>query len=242
MNASLRRFAAVAMFGGIVSSVFAEDLAAVEKMIAEKSKAIKAYSSKMTSNMTVDQPGYKMVTISEGTTEMMQKSETVYMMRVETKSKSKMEMGEQKNETETTSLVVGDGTYVWSLQDMGGQKMCTKMKQPPQASPDGLEEQKKNMDFTLLPDEKLDGHDCWVLQGTPKAGSPMAAMAGKMVTHYRKDCGLPVKLVAFGADGKPMMTTTFSDLKLDATFEESRFTYSPPAGVECTEQTIPQTP
>jgi hypothetical protein len=56
----------------------------------------------------------------------------------------------------------------------------------------------------------------------------------------RKDVGLPVKMVSFGKDDKPMMTTRMTDIKTDVKFKPERFKFELPEGVQLMDMTKDQ--
>jgi outer membrane lipoprotein-sorting protein len=177
---------------------------------------------------------------SEGTFEQTRQGDKV-MMRQEGTAHTTMKMAGNETKNETKSLFVSDGTTAWSLTDTDGQKFCTKTKIPSET--DAFETMRKDFTGKVLPDEKVDGADCYVLEYTPKAAADAGAAPGtatRYVYYYRKDCGLAVKTVLFTADGKPMMTTTLSDIKLGGKVDESHFKFEPPAGVQVMDTTAPQ--
>lgn len=214
----------------LCSVAFAEDAAALQKQIAEKAKGIKSLRCKMVQKMDMSNEQFKMSSESQGTMEFVRKSEKVSMMRMENKGKSIMDMAGQKNETTTDQLVVSDGEYTYSLTDQMGVKNAMKMKQPA-GDPSDVEAAMKDFELKVLPEDKIDGKDCWVIEMTPKAGTPQAASAGKSVNYYRKDCGWIAKTVVFSAEGKPMMTMEYKDIEIDPTIDPSRFVFTAPPGV-----------
>jgi len=62
----------------------------------------------------------------------------------------------------------------------------------------------------LLGSEKLDGHDCWILESKPKDKSYMYS---KVVSRIRKDALIPVKSEFYDRQGKLLKTMTKTEIK-----------------------------
>jgi len=83
----------------------------------------------------------------------------------------------------------------------------------------------------VLPDEKVDGQECFVLEVTAKSelGVPPG---GRQVSYFRKDIGVNVKAVSFDPDGRQLFTTTVTDVKVGVDIKPERFVFKAPEGVE----------
>lgn len=232
MARSIRRLAVVAAVMGLVATAArAESLEEVQKKIAEAAKKVKSISAKQKMETKVEQPEYSMTMTSEGTYEQARAGDK-FMMRSDVDSSTSSKMAGTENKTKTHTLAVSDGETMWTLNDQDGTKSCTKMKALPETQAwDSLKDQ---FNGKVLPDEKIDGADCYVLEYTAKGEIP-AGMPGKYVYWFRKDCGLLVKYVMMSTDGKPTATMTFTDVKVDGKIAADRFKFEPPAGVQVTE-------
>src|SRR5262249_6592645 len=138
------------------------------------------------------------------------------------------------SKSSSTTLSVMDGEYAWNLNEFTdgpqkGQKSATKMKID--YSLDPYKSMKDVMDLKVLPDEKVDGQDCYVLEGKPKGPAGSSADDGVTVMYFRKACGLEVKAVSY-MGGKPSSTITMSDIKLNASVPDDHFKFKVPDGVE----------
>jgi outer membrane lipoprotein-sorting protein len=81
----------------------------------------------------------------------------------------------------------------------------------------------------LLPDDKVDGHEVWVIESTPKqmiGGQPV-----KTVHYILKDCGLRVKTTGHNVDGAQVQVSLLSDIKFDTGIKPDRFVFKAPSGV-----------
>ncbi|MGE3180316.1 MAG: outer membrane lipoprotein carrier protein LolA [Phycisphaerae bacterium] len=223
----------VFLFGATICfavSTMADDLADVEKKIHEKAKSIKSVQAKVKTVTDMSMEGYKMQGESIGEYQMMKNAAGKMMMRMETKDKNKTEVAGQTNETEGTNLMISDGEFTYSLSDINGVKTASKAAQGDwdQMPFTGYREQ-----YTIkqLPDEKVDGAAAWVFEMTPKEN--VGAMAGsKMVISFHQESGMPIKTVSYNAEGKPQLTMTMTDIKLNDNISADRFVFKAPPGVE----------
>jgi outer membrane lipoprotein-sorting protein len=219
-----------------------ETIDSVEKKLAEASGKIKAISYKMTMVMDMKFEGGSMKSESVTLYEL-QKAGEKFKSRSDTKTSGVTNMGGQEMKTDSTALVICDGEFAYTLSETMGQKMAQKAKLDP--AQDGLNLKstfallRKDYNLKVLPDEKADGRDCFVIEAAPKDASSAGT---KLVYHFAKDLGLMVKYVAYGKDGKPTTTMTTTDVKLDPTFPPDRFNFKAPAGVEVTDRTKETTP
>lgn len=211
----------------------------VMKKIAEQTKKHKTIQYKMKQNSKIEQMGQGSTTETVGDYKYLRKDDKVY---VHADMTTKMDAGMMK--TSSKSKMVVDGEFMWvhtdSMTEVNGQKMpqesvmknkiSDKLLDP--ASMDGM----KNYNLKLLPEEKIDGKDAWVIEGTPKDAT-MKSQQGRMVSWFDKKTGLPIKMVGYTPAGKEMSTTTFSDVKIDEKLSPELFTFTPPAGVQVMDMT-----
>lgn len=238
MRSLLKPFLGAALAGLLAVPAFADTLDDVCKKIDAANAKVKSYTVKMKMVQDMDMGGMKSKTNADGATEYKRGDAKKYYMHSEMKMTMETSGGGQDMKMAQNTLAVIDGEFMWSLSEytegqMKGQKMAAKMKaQPDQSNMAAIREV---MDFKLLPDEKVDGQDCFVLEGKPKA-SGGETIDSKSVMYYRKDVGLPVKIVSF-MNGKQVGVTTLSDYKLDASIPEDHFKFKVPAGVEVQDMT-----
>jgi outer membrane lipoprotein-sorting protein len=211
------------------ASAVAEDFATVEKAVREKWNALKSFRGNMHTVMDIDTEGYKSHTDSKGIYEIVREGKQ-FKMRMESKTAGETTMGEQTSKTAQESLMIMDAEFMYSYNVSDGQKSAMKMKNPSTFEDlDPFAAWSDGFNLTVLPDEDVDGASCYVVQATPKEGDMGMS---KMVQYIRKDCGMTVKSVSFAENGKPMTTTTFSDIEINPTIAADRFVFKAPEGVE----------
>lgn len=216
----------------VCTSAVADDLEALEKKIHDKSKAIKSLKadSKTVTNMATE--GFKMESESVGTYECLKNDDGKLMLRMESKDKSKTEVAGQTTNTESTMLMISDGTTTYTLSDAAGVKSASKTVQGDwDVAP--FSTYRDMYTIKQLPDEKFDGNSVWVFEMTPKDVN--AAQMSKMVIAYHKECGWPVRTITYGTDGKEMSKSTMTNVRLNEKISPDRFVFKAPPGVEITD-------
>lgn len=221
------------VLGGAGAS--AETIESVEKAINENSKKIKSLTANTRTVAEMESAGYKSKTVSEGRFEMLRQGDKV-LTRIESKDSSTVDMNGKVEKTDSKTLVITDGEFGYSCIETGGQKTAYKMKCPQNWEVNPFEVLRKTNDLELLPEEKIDGVEVYVVKATPKKTSS-ETVSGKMVQYYRKDNGFPMKIVTFTPTGKPMSTMTYSDLKTDVSVSRDRFVFKAPEGVQVMDMT-----
>lgn len=222
----------------------AETLEEVEKKIATAAEKVKSYTAKseqLTEMSMGDQ--YKMKSESKGTYEYMRKDDK-HLMRMESKGVTITKIGDQpEKKINQKSTVVSDGEYMTTLTEGDDdQKQAIKMKADKAAyNPKAIfDSMRKDYDLKLMPDEKVDGKDCWLVEATPKKEEP-GSPVGKIRMWFRKDLGMTVKNVVLDKKGKPTTTVTMTDIKTDVDIKPERFKLEIPKGVEVMDMTKMQT-
>jgi len=229
--------ACVLVFGGarICRADTVED---VQKKIVEKNKAIKSMSAKMKQVTEMDMAGFKSKSTADGSYEYVLDGDKMFV-RSDTKMSSETDVGGNKAKQESASIGVCDGEYYYTLTDQAGEKTATKSKLPDKPDNDPFKHLRADYEMRLLPDETIDGTSCWVIEATPKASksaqNPM--MGGKMRQYYQKDTGVLAKNVMYTAEGKPMATTTYSDIRVNKPIAKDQFKFTVPPGVKVMDMT-----
>lgn len=156
------------------------------------------------------------------------------LMRSESESKTDIKTEGFESKMLTKSLSVLDGQFSWSLMEhlegpQKGLKQAFKQPYQPQtASPKHLKDQG---DLKLLPDEKVDGADCHVIEVTLKA-QPNT----KSINYFRKADGITAKSVTMEG-GKQVGSMTTSDIKVNPDIPAERFVFKAPEGVQVQDMT-----
>jgi outer membrane lipoprotein-sorting protein len=229
------RIAAVLALGVLIAPAWADEVDDVMKKVAEAAKKLKSFSCKMETKTSMEMGGGNF-TRSEmtGTTEVVRRGEKTYM-RTEIKGETLMNFGGQEQKMDSKSLIVSDGEFTWTESEAMGQKNVIKTKAEEAAPEAQIEALRKDHNVKLLPEQKVDGNECYVLEATPK--QPSMGGPTRMVMMMCKKTGLTLKTVGYDGDGKEMMTVLMKDVKIDPDLSADRFKYSPPSGVEVMDMT-----
>lgn len=229
----------------------ADKLAELEKKIAAGWAKHTSMTAKIKTVAKMTMPtGHTTETTSEGTYEAAKKTgkdkgKPIILFRMDVKNRSVMTMGGQKTVTNQTMTTIMDGTHTYMLMDNMGQKTVMKQKQTKKDSNDPtamLKTLRRTHEVRVRPDEKLAGTRVYVVQATPKkktATAPTMMQPSKMVFYHRHNDGTLLKNVVCGPDGKPISTTTFTDIKYDLKIDPKRFVFKAPPGVTVMEMPTP---
>lgn len=211
----------------------------VDKELTAAIKKTKSMKGKMKSNIDIAMNGMEMKSVSESTIESVRDGDK-FKMRTEGTAKSTQKYGGNEQKKEESMLSICDGEFTYSMSESGGQKNVTKTEA---MSGEDLpwSHYGDDVEITVLPDEKVDGADCYAVEMKRKEGAPGMGM-GKMVFYCRKDCGMLVKNVGYTPEGKVMMTTVITDIELNKSIPADRFVFKAPEGVQILDMTKPATP
>jgi outer membrane lipoprotein-sorting protein len=222
----------------------AETLEEVGRKLDESHAKLKAYTAKakITQNMEMAGMG-KYESDAEFTIEWLRRGDQALMRQ---DGRTSVTAPGMAGKTDTAITMISDGKFVYTVSEVlsgeqKGQKMAMK-----NAAPQDKSEFRQMLDtdqftFKLLPDETVDGQECFVLEArekAPQAGSPM----NRSVDYFRKDTGIAVKMLGYNAEDKTVFTTTVSDIKLNADLKPERFEFKAPEGVEVMDMTKMQQP
>lgn len=221
----------------IPSIALADELATVQKSIVENFRKLKSVRCKTKSVIEMSAEGFKQNSTGEGVMELVRRDGKMFL-RQETKESGSTEMAGQSQKTEGTNLMISDGDIIWTLTESNGQKNATKMKATADWDIDPFEAGKEHFEYKLMPEEKVDGVDCYVME--MKSKSPDAASQGRALQYITKDHGFTVKQVTFDPTNKPISTVTMTGVEYNVDINPDRFKFTPPAGVEVMDMTSMQ--
>ena len=180
------------------------DVEAVMKQINEKQASIKSLKAKFETVMEMKTQGYSSLSRSKGS--------LAYRIPEGGERQSRMEQ-----ETNAVTKVGG--------QETKSNKSAMMMKRQKWAD-DAFEAWRKSGTLALLADAKVNGQDAWVIKYSVTGGGSDTHM------YHLKDSGFLIKSVTFGADGKPLSTTTYTDIEINPGLSDDLFQFKAPAGVE----------
>jgi len=162
---------------------------------------------------------------------------------------------------EITTLMVFDGQIAWveSRNPMMPQPIVVKMKMDALNNMPGMKgglglgiqdvkqavaQMKQMFELKLVGAGNVLGRPTTRVEAVPKPEMieklpemARSMMPVRMVTDYDDATGTPLLMKAFNAQGQETMSTTVSDLKVNAGVDKALFTYTPPPGVEIKDMT-----
>ncbi len=212
-----------------VVATAADDFEKIEKQIMDASRSVKSMRAKTKSNMEMKGEGFESRSQGEGSYEFMRDGDKA-LMRMESKDSSESKYGDQVQKSDSTTLSIIDGEYMYTYSVTNGEKSAMKMKAQPNWDINPFEATREHFDYKVVREDKHEGAAVWVIEATPKAGG--MASAGKMEQWYRQDCGMAVKTIGYDQNGKPMSTTLMTDIELNPSIPAERFVFKAPEGVE----------
>jgi outer membrane lipoprotein-sorting protein len=219
-------------------SVWADAVDDVIKKLDESLAKIKSFSMKMKMESTTQMGEMKSRTDAQGTMEFLRK-DAKELTRTEMDMKSEMSGAGMDQKMSMKSLQISDGHFSWSLvEHMEGPQKGLKFasKSEYQGQMMSAKSMKDLGVLKLLPEEKVDGADCYVIEATMKE-MPNT----KQVSYFRKADGIAAKAVTL-TDGKPTGTMTMTDIKVNSDISADRFVFKAPEGVEVQDTTKAATP
>lgn len=225
------RYRLIAVFALVACSTLMADekLNDVKKKIAERTAKHNSVQQNMKITVDMSQAGMTMKSTTTSKSKYLKKDGKL-LSRIESDSKTAI-TGPMNQTTESKSLTVVDGEYMWTLSDSQGQKTVMKNAIPEEMkSPFDPGNAWEHFDVKVVDDDTVDGMKCWVLEMTPK--DPMMKMQmSKALSYFDQKTGLMVKNVGYNSEGKVFSTMTVSDIKVDEKIDPKEFKFEPPAGV-----------
>ncbi len=233
----------VGVYAGVAS---AETLESVTAKISEQVAKYKSIQMKQKSASETIMPEMRIKTDLEIEAGYERRPEEKYVSRIEAKSVVLTRPKDQpETKTDSNILTICDAKFVYMLSRTAEMTSAMKMKLDTQAAMNPFsvkavfEIMRKEFELKLLPDDKLDGKDCYVIEAVPKSAEVRAVMS-RTVTWYDKKTAIGMKSLGYDKDGKVTSTMTVTSCKFDEDIPDDKFVFKPPAGVEVTDMT--QTP
>jgi outer membrane lipoprotein-sorting protein len=219
----------------------AEDprLAEVEAACIKAWGEPKSMTANIEIEMNLTMPGISMTGEGSGWVKMMREGELI-KSRAEFTQNMTQKMGDNEQKMQSKTTTVSDGKYAYSLSENNGQKMCVKVdatKNQTQEPEEMFKTLREQYVLKVLPDEKMDGVDVYVIEGTNKPGTPANPMMSKIMIRIGKKHGMIVQQQMINNEGKPVQSMRYKDIQFDVPVDKSNFEFTPPEGVQVIDQT-----
>jgi outer membrane lipoprotein-sorting protein len=187
--------------------------------------------AKLLLQVELGNPSQPVTNIGQGTYEQLNVGDVI-KFRMDLKNKVVTETNNKTIEIGQSSIsVVSNGQSVFTLTEKMGEKTAVKnLSRPNQsfaASQFFFDSLFRENFVQLLPDEKVDGKEVWVIESRPKMGGQPA----KTIHYILKDCGLRVKTTGHDPSGARIQHSLLTEIKLDQPPKPARFVFKAPPGV-----------
>lgn len=230
---------ALSMLLAFAGIAMGETLEEVEKKLAEKMAGYKTLSFKQKTKSEMSAPDMRMQVESESLVKYARRPEKKWVSRTESKMRTVREVKDQPaDKQDSKMLAICDGTHNHILSEMPQVTTAMRQKVDPATAPDPFDLkalfalQGKDFDLKLLPDEKVEGVDCYVIESVPKKDrEQLAATIARSVSYYDKKTAVAVKSVVYDGEGKITTTSVSTDIKADENIPEDQFAFKAPPGV-----------
>lgn len=226
MNFSTILMTVVAVLAPPVTTQTGDELRKVEKKLLEMVPKFKTFSATLTLKVDFSGPQSWDRSDGKGTVEYSIQDDKV-LSRVEMTSESIATIGSSEIKSRDIHTLYGDGKYIFDVGETNGQKMAFKMNSDPMQSavPNRalFDVLRTEYETKVLPDEKLDGKDVWVIEARPK--DTEKTPAARMVSYFRQDVPLMVKTVSYDKFDRPFQWTTLTEIKIDPKIDPERFVF-----------------
>jgi len=228
----------IALAFALSAPAWSEDtLESVRKDTAAKWDALKTFSATVDMQMDIAQGETKISITGTGTVDCLKKN-GIEMIRTEMTISSPAAPASPTappgQSMQKKQLRVFDGVTTITETEMNGLKRAVKTTKAQSAMSGGgkalFDQLEQVYTLSLLPSEKVGDRAGYVVQGVRKAETPQSPKSVKF--SLDKETGAMLKSVIMDDAGKPQLTTTVKDFKINPDISEERFKYTPPAGVQ----------
>lgn len=142
---------------------------------------------------------------------------------------------------EVKTAMLYDGNHMYTITDHGTAKAAAK-QQPNNLNiaPGGqrfFAILKQSNALRVLPDEKLDGEDVFVIEARPRNPDPQ--VADQIKFYVSKSTGLRRKAIGTDANGRVVFSSEYTEIKLNGPASADRFKFEAPPDVDVIDATKP---
>ncbi len=164
-----------------------------------------------------------------------QQSGRLIKWRIETRGQMPTADGSTKPLKHTS---IRDGKMIYSWGDVAGRTVVTKDAAPsmPPQNP-VLNARLRNDEVKLLPEAKVLGRPCWVLELTPHKRSRAAYT--RQVSAFDQQTGIPLRIEQFDRRDRVMRRTVFKSFDTSRTAPYETFVFKALAGAKVIDKSSP---
>lgn len=233
------------MMGGALATGFAEDeptdvlkptetLESVEARCIQRCRGHDTLTARMRLHKEMNSPQGEVTIEAIGEYQHQRKGEKL-MFRVELKNTVVTRSGGRESKVEQTVVTISDGQFSYNLAEMGGQVInATKtLSQPAQtmlADENFFKTLRTHYELRLLPEEKIDGQEVWVIEARPRRPAPGGP--AKTVHYLLKEGGIRLRSTDHDASGRRIQLTGLSEIKFDEQIDPRRFIFTVPKDIK----------
>ncbi len=142
-------------------------------------------------------------------------------------------------ELKTSTTSVSDDEKTVAIRESPDGTIVTKERPTSRlGSPGGrmmFDDLKEKNKLAVLPDEKLEGMDVFVIEATLKDSTNQPYEKAKI--YFAKKTGMLVKLSGINGIDQEILTLTYSDIKINPKIDPDRFVLIPPADAQIIDNT-----
>lgn len=161
------------------------------------------------------------------------------LYRIDMTVETKQIGGGEDEETTETQTLMSDGEYMYQFGTQRGAKKAYKARidklQSSVPSPEFFFFLRRDYNLSVLPDEQVDGKDCWVIRAAKISEEEVLQL--KTLTYFRKDIPLMVKTVNYDRFDNVMQVTKICDIQIDVPVDPKQFVFHLDPDVELQDQT-----
>lgn len=174
------------------------------------------------------EPQFEVRTTATRTVEAMKQGK-LWLARSEVESTTQQTIDGKTVTSKRKDLFIREADWEYSLSEIKGVQSAfrTKREKNPIVVNNDLELYKDSFDLKALPDEKIDGHDCFVVEATHK-NQPQPEET--LTLWFAKSCGVMMKFVCKNRNGRES-TLIVTNLKVNPKIDADRFVFRAPEGV-----------
>ncbi|MBI1826948.1 MAG: outer membrane lipoprotein carrier protein LolA [Planctomycetes bacterium] len=214
--------------------VQAADLEAAEKAIIDLTAQTKSLEVHSKTTQSFSQQGHDLDTLMDGMYAFLRKGDRL-LYRSDVKNRNVLKKPDGTSaQTETRSLIINDGEFVYALNE--GPDGKSAMKNMANANISYVVDRvyfdrlAKQYSVELASEETVNDKPHYVIECSAR-NTPPGGVA-KMRLYFDKKTGVNTKTVGIDSDGKTIMTTTATEIKVNPSLPDDYFIFKAPEGVE----------